>query len=160
MNPRQHSILVGAVVTAILSTSYFAFLNVVCCLGVVIGGAVTTHQYVRRTEGPIQAGDGAVLGAIAGAGGSILSSILDQALRPLDLDMKSILEPFQKQMMQNAQSGQGMSPEMMQQLQGDGGEMFTMLGIMMMVINVIVFAVFGALGGAIGSAIFGEEKEV
>lgn len=158
MTPRQQSILIGAVITAILSTSYLAFINVLCCLGVVVGGAVATQQYVSRTGGPIEAGDGAVIGALAGMAGSILSAILDWLLRPLELDMQSVIEPLRQQMMQNSAGGPGMSPEMMEQFQGEGG-MFTALGILSLVINLIIFAIFGALGGAVGAAIFGKEEE-
>lgn len=159
MTPRQQSILIGTIVTAILSTSYLGFINILCCLGVMIGGAVTTQQYVSRTHSAVEAGDGAVLGALAGAAGSILTGIFDWVLRPLNLDRQSIMEPLQQQMMQNAQPGQGPSPDLMQQFQGDGGGMFSMLGILGLLVNLIIFAIFGALGGAIGAAMFGKEEE-
>ena len=44
MTSRQQSVLVGAAVTGILSTSYLGFINTLCCLGVIIGGAVATQQ--------------------------------------------------------------------------------------------------------------------
>jgi len=157
MTPRQQSILIGAIVTGILSTSYLAFINVICCLGVIAGGAVATQQYTSRTGAAVESGDGAVLGALAGAGGAILSAFLDRALRPLGLDAQSIQQSVMQNLSQDMQ-GQQMPP-MMEQFQGDGsggGAMILLLGV---VFNAVVFAIFGAVGGAIGAAIFGDEAQ-
>lgn len=160
MTPRQQSILIGAVVTGILSSSYLGFINILCCLGVIIGGVVASQQYVSRTGGTIRAGDGAVLGALAGVGGSILGSLFNWMLRPLNLDYQSIGQSMtrglRKQMMQQ---GGEMSPEMMQQLQGDGPGMLSMMGILFFLVGLIIYAIFGAIGGALGTALFGGDGE-
>ena len=151
MTARQQSILIGALVTGILSTSYFFFINMLCCLGVMIGGAVATQQYTSRTRTRIESGDGAVLGALAGVGGAILQPLLNWALRPFGLGFRDIVLRWAESM----QGQPGMSPEMMQQLQTTpsfGAILFNL------VVGMIVFAIFGAIGGAIGAAIFGEEE--
>lgn len=155
MTPRQQSILVGAVVTGVLSTSYIGFINVLCCIGVIIGGLVTVQQFASRTGGPVGSGDGAVLGALAGAGGAVVQSVLDQALRPVNLDSRSISQGMMDSMMQGMEGQQGM-PQMMEQMQqgGGGGVMMFLFGL---VFSVVLYAIFGAIGGAIGSALFGEE---
>jgi len=157
MTSRQQSVLVGAAVTGILSTSYLGFINTLCCLGVVIGGAVATQQYASRTGGPVESGDGAVLGALAGAGGAVLAALFDVVLRPFNLDSQSIQQGLQEQLMQGMNGEQGMSPEMMQQMQGEGPGLLSVMGLAFLLLNVIVFAIFGAIGGAIGAAIFGDE---
>ncbi|MFB6247957.1 MAG: hypothetical protein ABEL97_05240, partial [Salinibacter sp.] len=96
MTPRQQSILTGAVVTGVLSTSYLSFVNAICCLGVIVGGVVATQQFTSRTGRAIEAGDGAVIGALAGAGGAVLGSIFDAMLRPLNLDSNSISQGIMK----------------------------------------------------------------
>ncbi len=152
MTARQQSILIGAVVTGILSTSYLFFINILCCLGVMIGGAVAMQQYTSRTRAPVESGDGAVLGALAGAGGAILQPILNWALRPFGLGIRDI----SMSMMEGMQGQPGMSPEMMQQLQTSpslGAILFNL------VIGIIVYAIFGAIGGAIGAAIFGGDEQ-
>jgi hypothetical protein len=152
MTPRQQSILIGAVVTGILSTSYLFFINVLCCLGVIIGGAVATQQYTSRTGAAIESGDGAVLGALAGVGGAILQPLLNWALRPFGLGVRDI----SMSMMEGMEGQPGMSPEMMQQMQSDPS-----MGAMLfnLVVGMVVYAIFGAIGGAIGTAIFGEEGQ-
>ena len=139
MTPRQQSILVGAVVIGVLSTSYLSFINVICCLGVMIGGAVAAQQYTTR----------------AGVGGAVLGPLLDRALRPLGLDSQTISQGMVEQWMQGMEGQQGMSPEMMQQLQGEGSTMMFIGGILF---NVVLYAIFGAIGGAVGAAIFGEDE--
>lgn len=154
MTIRQTSILIGALVTAILSTSYLGFINTICCLGVIIGGLVAAQQYVSRSGTSISAGDGAVLGALAGIGGSILGSLFDRALRPFGLDSQTIWQDTMQGMMQGMDGQQGFSPEMMQQMQ-DGGGMGMLL--VSLVIGIIIYAIFGAIGGALGAALFGED---
>ena len=152
MTARQQSILIGAIVTGVLSTSYLAFINALCCLGVILGGVVATQQYTSRTRTAIESGDGAVLGALAGVGGAILQPVLNRALRPFGLGLRDIT----LNMVEGMQGQQGMSPEMMEQMQGSqsmGGLLFSL------VVGMVVYAIFGAIGGAIGAAIFGEEEQ-
>ena len=137
MTPRQQSILVGAVVTGMLSTSYLGLINTICCLGVIVGGIVTTQQYVARTAG------------------AVLSALFDVMLRPLGLDSQAVQQNLQEQLMQSM-GNQGMSPEMMQQMQGDAPGLLSAMGIALLLMNVVLFAIFGAIGGALGTALFGE----
>jgi hypothetical protein len=160
MTPRQQSILVGAVVIGVLSTSYLSFINVICCLGVIIGGAVAAQQYTTRAPAAggspaLNAADGAVLGSLAGVGGAVLGPLFDRALRPLGLDSQTISQGMVEQWMQGMEGQQGMSPEMMQQFQGEGSTMMFIGGILF---NVVLYAIFGAIGGAVGAAIFGEDE--
>lgn len=152
MSSRQQAILVGAIVTGLLSTSYLAFINVLCCLGVIIGGAVSVQQYAALEGGVIESGDGALLGALAGAGGVIIATILDQILKPFGLDSQSIVQEQLRGFMENMQ-GEAAMPEAA--MQGDPG--FGMM-IVSLVFGLVLYAIFGAIGGAIGSALFGEKE--
>jgi len=155
MTPRQQSILIGAVVTGVLSTSYLGFINMLCCLGVIIGGLVSVQQYTSRTGSSIEGGDGAVLGALAGVGGAILAVALDWALRPLGLDRQSIQKGMMDNMMQGMQGQQDLPP-MLEQFQGGAGETGAMMLVFSLLFGAIVNGIFGAIGGAIGAALFGE----
>lgn len=154
MTPRQQSILIGAVVTGVLSTSYLGLINFICCLGVIIGGVVAVQQFVDRTRTSVESGDGAVLGALAGAGGALFAALFDQALRPFNLDSQSISQDMMQNFMQV--EGQQMSPEMMQQFQGGGSATMILMGL---AIGIVVNSIFGAIGGAIGAAIFGGDEQ-
>lgn len=153
MTPRQYSILVGAIVTAILSTSYLGLINMICCLGVIVGGAVAAQQFTSRTGASLSAGDGAVLGALAGVGGAVLAAFLDLLLRPVGLDSRSINEGVMENVMQGMQGVEGQEG-LMQGFQGGGPMMF----VVSLVFSVVLYAIFGAIGGAIGAAIFGQDE--
>ncbi|PSQ87631.1 MAG: hypothetical protein BRD42_01325 [Bacteroidetes bacterium QS_3_64_15] len=150
MTPRQQSILVGAVVTGILGTSYLGLINTICCLGVIVGGVVAAQQYAGAVSS-MKTADGVYVGALAGAGGAILSGLLNRALRPIGLDSQSITQGMMEGMMQNMEGQQPFSPEMMAQ-QGNGGLLLFLGGL---AFTLVLYAIFGAIGGAIGAAIFG-----
>lgn len=152
MTIRQQSILIGALVTGILSTSYLGFINTLCCLGVIIGGIVTVQQYVQRSGRAIEAGDGAVLGAIAGALGSIFGALFDRLLRPLGLDSQSVWQGMMEDMME----GQREMAQDFSQFQ-EGGTLMILFSI---AIGLVLYAIFGAIGGALGTALFGEEESL
>jgi len=154
MTPRQRAILFGVVVVGVLNTSYLSFINTICCLGVIAGGVVTAQQYAGAVPS-MQTGDGAYLGALAGAGGAIFGGLLDRALRPIGLDSQTIQQGLMEGMMQNMEGQQPFSPEMMEQMQGGGGMLLFLGGLL---VNVVVFSIFGAIGGAIGAAIFGGDR--
>lgn len=150
MTIRQRSILAGAAVTGILSTSYLNFINTLCCLGVILGAIVTIQQYTSQTGTKLEAGDGAVLGALTGAGGAVLGAIFDAVLRPVSLDSNSISQEMMKEMMENME-GQQMSPEMMEQMQGGGSPLMMLVGLLF---TMLIYAIFGAIGGAVGTTLF------
>jgi hypothetical protein len=156
MSSRQQSILIGAVVTGLLATSYLSFINSLCCLGVIIGSIVAVQQYRSRSGESVEAGDGAVIGALAGVGGAVLGTLFNTMLRPLSLDSTSISQGMMQQWMRGMQGQQGMSPEMMQQFQGGTGGLSIVIGL---VFSIVLYAIFGALGGAIGAAIFGGDGD-
>lgn len=157
MTPRQQSILVGAVVTGVLSTSYLGFINMFCCLGVVIGGGVAAQQFASRSGASVGSGDGAVLGALAGVGGAVIGALLDQALRPVGLDSQSIQKSMMDGMMQGMEGQEGLPP-MLEQFQGGGGDVGIVMLLFGIVFNAILYGIFGAIGGAIGAALFGSDE--
>ena len=155
MSSKQRAVVVGAVVTGILSTSYFALINALCCLGVMIGGAVAAQQLASAQHGHAETGDGALLGAGAGALGAIFAQVFDVILRPLNLDSQSVFQGLQKQMMEQMQQNPGAMPQGYEQMMQQGGETSWLVLIMITLASMIVYAIFGAIGGAIGAGLFG-----
>jgi hypothetical protein len=151
MSNQQQALLTGAVVTGLLSVSYLGLINVLCCLGVIIGGAVAVQRYVTLEGTGVDTGDGAVLGAGAGAAGSILGTVFDRLLRPLDLDGQSLaMDAFQQLLDPQAYE------QVRQQMEGqqDPGAFALVLSLLL---GAVLYAVFGAIGGAIGAALFSNE---
>jgi len=153
MSTKQRAVFIGAVVTGILSSSYIALINVFCCLGVIVGAVVTAQQLAATTSGPVETGDGALLGAGSGALGAVISQLLDFVLNPLDLGSRAVAETM-LQFAQSLQPDNGQMPMDQMMQQADQG-FFAML--VSLAFTMIIFAIFGAIGGAIGAAIFGSE---
>ena len=149
MSTKQQAILVGGVVTALLSTSYLGLINIFCCLGVILGGIVAVQQYTSLKDTSVETGDGAVLGAGAGAIGSLLATLLDRLLRPLSLDGQSLMMGLFESFMDPQQM------EMVRQQMEASQQSQSALGMLMtLLFGLAIFAVFGAIGGAIGASIF------
>ena len=156
MTTRQRSILAGALITGILSTSYFNFINTICCLGVMLGGVVTIQQFTSQSGTSLEAGDGAILGALSGAAGAVFAAVFEGILRPVGLDSDTISRDMLEEWSRSMEGEQMMSPEMMEQLQsGESGIVFIILGT---VVTMVVYALFGAIGGAVGTSIFGPDE--
>ncbi|MEX0746709.1 MAG: hypothetical protein WD275_01835, partial [Rhodothermales bacterium] len=77
MPDKKQSIVLGAVVAALLSTSYLGFINCLCCAGMIIAGALTVWHYASTNEMTIPAGQGAVMGLIAAIIGSFVAIFLN-----------------------------------------------------------------------------------
>src|SRR5215203_2445099 len=77
MNNKLKPALIGGVVLGLLSVIPFvSAVNVCCCLWAILGGMLATYLYVKNSPTPATAGDGAILGALAGLVGAVISVIL------------------------------------------------------------------------------------
>lgn len=152
MSPKQQSILLGGLVAGVLSTSYLGLINVLCCAGIMIGAITSVWHYTSNTDDTVESGDGAVMGAGAGVVAVLVTTVLTYAIiNPLGLGVE-------EGMMGIMQNYMDMSEEQLQQMQAQQNQ-----GIGMIALGVgfslILYSVFGAIGGAIGAAIFGGEEE-
>lgn len=149
MPNRTQSVLIGGLVVGILSTSVLGLINILCCAGVIIGAVVGVWHYTEEHQLTIPSGQGALIGALCGVVGAIIAGVLNQILVAIGLDVTAAL---QESMMQNL----GMSADQLEQVrqmqQGQqGGVLWIILGLLF---NMVLFAVFGAIGGAIGASAF------
>ena len=146
---RIQSIFIGGVVVGVLSTSYLSLINVLCCLGVMLGGGTAAWHYMSTTNRSIDPVEGATLGAGAGVVGSLLSSLFDWTLQPFGLDGQSVL--------------QNLVGADMEQMMQEQGQMMQEPGMGMMLVSLIMgaifLAVFGAIGGAVGASLFGGDDD-
>lgn len=152
MNSKTQSILIGALVVGVLSTSYLSFINIICCLGVMLGGATAVWHYTSTNELTIMSGEGAGLGALAGILGGLLGFALDQTMGLFGLGSQQIQQGLWEGFMQAEQI------EAMQEQQEafqSGGMRF--VGAL---IGMAFGAVFGAIGGAVGSSMFKNGEQV
>jgi hypothetical protein len=77
MNNKLKPALIGGVLLGLLSVIPFVnSLNVCCCLWAILGGMLASYLYVKNSPTPATPGDGAMIGALAGVVGAIISLIL------------------------------------------------------------------------------------
>lgn len=131
-------------------------LRCACCLLAVGGGLLAAAVYLKDAAPSPEAsyGDGALVGLLAGAFGSVFSTLLGIPLHILSSqlgwmpdisDLESLFEgqgqdvpPFLQDMVEKAASGE-----------------LTVFGVLLgLVMSLLVFSAFSAIGGAIGAAVF------
>ena len=77
MNSKLRAALIGGVVLGLLSgIPYIRLGNIVCCLWVVLGGALASYLYIKRSATPVNMGEGALIGALAGAIGTVVELVV------------------------------------------------------------------------------------
>lgn len=126
-------------------------LNCACCALVIGGGVLAAHLYFKDTpptaERPF--GDGIMLGALAGVFGAIVSTIISIPMTLLGLRLG--LMDFMDDILENADLPPAMA-DMLSSMGSGGLAMGALLvGLMF---NLVIYAIFAGIGGAIGVAIF------
>jgi uncharacterized membrane protein YeaQ/YmgE (transglycosylase-associated protein family) len=120
--------------------------NCCCCLWVLVGGALAAYLRQQNTPFQIDAAEGAIVGLMAGVIGAIVGTIVAIPFQFMAGDM-------QRQMMERLLSDNPeITPEMREWI-----ERFTTasgLWVVALLFSLVVYAVFGLLGGLLGVAIF------
>jgi Family of unknown function (DUF5518) len=147
MSDRLQPALWGGVFIGVLSALPLVnFANCCCCLWVLVGGALAA--YLRQQNNPYQidAAEGAIVGLMAGAIGGLVYSVLSI---PFQLLTGGLQQQWMDRMMS---SNPDFTPEMRDFVE----RMTTSSGarVIGMMISVVIYSVFGLLGGLIGVAIF------
>jgi uncharacterized protein DUF5518 len=120
--------------------------NCCCCLWVLCGGVLAT--YLRQQQSPlrIDAAEGALVGLMAGLVGGIIASLLS-------IPMQMFVGPYQQQLMERIlASNPDVPAEARDAVRGfASGTGFRLVG---MIVSVVIYVIFGMLGGLLGVAIF------
>lgn len=150
MPDKQQSVLLGSVVVALLSTSYIGYINFICCIGVVIGAMVAVWHYTDAHRLTIPAGRGAVLGLQAGLIGAVIALVLNYVLIRMGIRHDHAMVDLILNTL-----GDSLPPEQLDEMieQRDAPVRLTPY-LMQGSLGVLLSGGFGALGGAIGAALF------
>lgn len=147
---RLQPALLGGVFIGVLSAlPFISAANCCCCLWVVAGGVLTVYLRQQNTPMAIQPSEGALMGLIAGAIGGVIAGILGYAVAMM-------MGPWQNEFMRRIlEANQDTPPEVREMMERmmSGGAMGA-VAIMGMLMNVVIYSVFGLLGGLLGTAIF------
>ena len=152
MNNKLKPALIGGVLLGVLSVIPFvSAANICCCLWAILGGMLATYLYVKNSSTPVSAGDGAILGALAGVVGAVIYVIIGipiayamgPTMRNMMVSLIERMDPQQADLMrrQLEASGDAIAPLIIQGL----------------VVAVLLF-LFSVIGGLLGVPIFEKRK--
>jgi hypothetical protein len=152
MNNKVKPALIGGVLLGLLSVIPFVnALNICCCLWAILGGMLASYLYVKNSPTPVSAGDGAILGALAGLIGAAISLILGI---PISYAMGPTMRNLMISLLENVDRQQA---EMMRQRLELAGDAIAPLIINALILAVMLFF-FSVIGGLIGAALFEKRK--
>lgn len=150
MPDSKQSILLGALVTGLLSTSYLSYINILCCLGVIAGALVAVWHYTDTNELTIPTGKGAGLGTMAALGGTLIALVLNLVLIQVGIRHDLAIVEF----MVNS-FGDNMPPEQIEEMERQLEAPFEVGPYLLNgVFGLAISAAFGAIGGSIGAKLF------
>lgn len=154
---KTQSILLGGLVVGLLSTSYLGLINMACCAGVLIGAVVTVWHYTDTNQLTLKPGEGASLGAMAAVVGGLIAIVLNFILIKMGIRADQAIGEFMLERFR-----ENMPPEQYEEAIEKMNEPMTVANYLKSQwygANLIIFAVFGAIGGAIGAALFKKGPE-
>jgi hypothetical protein len=150
MSSKFQPALLGGLVLGVLSALPIVSMgNICCCLWVISGGVLAAYLLQRNQAAPIAAGDGAMVGFLAGVIGAVVWQVL---AIPITLAMG----PFQARLMERFLTNADL-PENVRPLL-EGMRQSTGLNVVYFIIGafftLVVSIVFSTLGGLLGAALF------
>lgn len=149
------ALLGGLALGALSALPFVSALNVLCCLWVQLGGALTTWLLNKQRPGGLSYGDGAFGGVFSGLIGAFVATIISIPVQMIMLTPESIAA-----VQRTLDQIQGMTPavrEAIAQWMQPGFSLTrTLFGL---VVNMIIFGLFAMIGGILTVAIVGRKKD-
>lgn len=145
----QPSLLGGLFVGVLSALPIISAGNCLCCLWVICGGVLAAYLLQQDQDAPLAAGDGAIVGLLAGIVGALLSSAL---AIPVQMLMGPLSANLYRQLAQQASEA---PPELRSFLEQLGSGSVGVAAVLInLVFSLIFFSVFGLLGGLLGQSLF------
>jgi len=143
----KKAVLIAGLIAGVLSaTPIVDICNIFCCLWIVLGGLIGVYVISKDVDRKIEYGEGAFIGLLIGLVAAVVSTIVDTVFTIFGLEL--IPEWLLEEVPQLAQ---------LKELEAGMG-----LGVLLfigLVVSLVTFGAFGALGGIIGTAIYGKKKD-
>lgn len=138
--------LLGGLVIGVLSALPVINLANCCCAWILFGGALAAYLMQQGHPEPVSAGDGAVVGLLAGVVGAVV-------WLAASLVVQSATAPFQNALLQRAlANANDMPPEAREFLQGITSNAVVGIGaFFVFLVMLCVASFFGMIGGLFGA---------
>jgi hypothetical protein len=141
--------LLGGVVIGVLSALPVINLANCCCAWILFGGALSAYLMQQNHPEPIQIGDGAIAGLLAGVTGAFVWLILSV---PIGMAMAPLQSGMSQRMLRDASD---MAPEFRALLESLSGGPVIGIGLLFgFFVMLVVSTLFGMLGGLFGALMF------
>jgi hypothetical protein len=149
----QPALLGGVAIGVLSSLPLVNIVNVCCCAWVILGGALAAYLMQQNHPAPISAGDGAVVGLLAGAIGAIAGSLISI---PIAMALGPMQSQFLERVLENTRDLPPEAQAILEQMRGGmaGGAVMGIAFIASLLFSLCVYSVFGLVGGLIGAAMF------
>jgi hypothetical protein len=145
--------LIGGVVTGVLSSIPLVSMgNCLCCMWVILGGAVGVYAYRREMppKSQITLGEGALVGLLCGVFGALIGTLLNTLFMTLlGTGLGSFFEHFRGRL-------EEMPPDWFDWMEKMAGS--PLLVLISLLFSTVVYSIFGMLGGIFGATLFGKKK--
>ncbi len=147
--------LLGGVTIGVLSALPVINLANCCCAWILFGGALSAYLMQQNHPEPIQIGDGAIVGLLAGVVGAFVWVIVS-------VPVSAAMAPFQSEMASRAmRDAVDMAPELRGILENMSGAPAIGIGLVIgFFLMLCVSTVFGMLGGLFGALMFKHQPPV
>ena len=145
--------LLGGVTIGVLSALPVINLANCCCAWILFGGALSAYLMQQNHPEPIQIGDGAIAGLLAGVVGAFVWVIVS-------VPISAMMAPFQSEMANRVlRDATEMAPELRGIFENLAGAPAIGIGLIFgFFVMLCVSTVFGMLGGLFGALLFKKQQ--
>ncbi|HAV24394.1 MAG TPA: hypothetical protein DCX46_13090 [Bacteroidetes bacterium] len=161
---KQRAVLLGAaIIAAISGIPGLNLINCCCCAGIIVGGMMSVYFYLqdfRVDSAPLETSDALVVGLLSGLLGAVAATVMTTmfsfVLGPLESEL---MGKFYEKMIDRLVDGGSLPADLADQLRDQMdkslADAVTFGGIVLnLFLSIILYPVFGMLGGLIGYGIF------
>jgi hypothetical protein len=155
---RKQAAIIGGLIVGVLSvTPIISAANFCCCLWAIVGGLVAAKLLINRSPQPVTAGEGAMIGLMAGLGGGgiyfFIGLPLSAATSGLTLRIfEGLLRGIDNPQVQEAMQ------QVIERLQNQSFAQRLLGSIPIFILSAIILAGFTVLGGLLGVALFEKRR--
>lgn len=144
------SLIAGAVAGLLSGLPLIGVVNLCFCLWIILGGILSSYILTSGFPQPVKSGDHAISGLLTGIFAAILSFIVS-------LPFMAISEKFMERILGSLfrAYGEGIPPALEEAFRYKGFNLALIpLYIAGLVLNMVIYGLFGLIGGLIGGALF------
>jgi hypothetical protein len=137
--------LVGGLAAGVLTS--VPLLDCFCCLWIIGGAILAAHLWAKKSPTSLTSGDGTIVGIFTGIVAAVVMSVLSLPLQGMKREAaRRFVEQFSTWF-------QNVPPKWRATFERTAGNTTLAMFLLSLLVWVVVFAVFGALGGIIGASL-------